>query len=126
MKYSRQREIVKKALAGRTDHPTAEDIYQVVHKIDANISLATVYRNLNLLSDMGEISRVSFCGASDRFEERTDEHFHHVCTKCGKVQDLTIKAPFGKMDDLIKQETGAKVDKHDLIAYGVCKECQQE
>lgn len=124
MKYSRQREIVKRALAERIDHPTADEIYQSIHEIDPNISLATVYRNLNLLSEMGEIARVRFCGDSDRYESRTDEHFHFMCKKCGKVLDLNIKAPLEKMDALISQEMGANVNGHDLIAYGVCKECQ--
>lgn len=126
MKYSRQRELIKSVLAKRLDHPTAEDIYQEIHDIEPTISLATVYRNLNLLADNGEIRKIKFQGTSDRFDPITAEHFHFVCNNCGKVKDLSIKTEFKKMDELIMEETGADVYFHDLIVYGVCKECLQE
>lgn len=125
MKYSRQRELIKNALSKRTDHPTAEDIYHEIHDIEPTISLATVYRNLNLLADNGEIRKVKFQGTSDRFDPITAEHFHFVCNRCGKVQDLSIKTEFKKMDELIMSETGADVYFHDLIVYGECRECLQ-
>lgn len=126
MKYSRQRELIKKALSKRIDHPTAEDIFEEIHEIDPNISLATVYRNLNLLADNGEIRRVRYQGVSDRYDHIMTEHFHFVCNKCGKVRNLSIKTEFAKMDDLIKNEIASSVEHHDLIVYGVCKECQQD
>ena len=126
MKYSRQREIIKRALKDSNNHPTAEDIYEDIHDLEPNISLATVYRNLNLMAEMGEIRKVKYQGTSDRFDPIVEEHFHFVCDKCGKVENLSIKTEFTKMDELIMDETGANVKYHDLIVYGVCKKCQQD
>ena len=59
LKYSRQREAIKTFLAGRYDHPTAETVYLGIKEEFPNISLGTVYRNLSLLSDIGEIQKLS-------------------------------------------------------------------
>ena len=59
LKYSRQRESIKKFLMTRTDHPTAETIYENLRKEYPKISLGTIYRNLSLLTDIGEIQTIS-------------------------------------------------------------------
>ena len=66
LKYSRQRESIKEFLTGRTDHPTADFVYENMKQIYPNISLGTVYRNLSLLADLGEIQKLS------SFGEQTD------------------------------------------------------
>ena len=67
LKYSRQRESIKEFLTGRTDHPTADFVYENMKQIYPNISLGTVYRNLSLLADLGEIQKLSSFGGADRF-----------------------------------------------------------
>lgn len=62
LKYSRQRESIKEFLTGRTDHPTADFVYENMKQIYPNISLGTVYRNLSLLADLGEIQKLSSFG----------------------------------------------------------------
>lgn len=59
LKYSRQRESIKEFLRSRTDHPTADTVYENLRQIYPNISLGTVYRNLSLLSDIGEIRKLT-------------------------------------------------------------------
>lgn len=68
LKYSRQRESIKEFLTGRTDHPTADFVYENMKQIYPNISLGTVYRNLSLLADLGEIQKLSSFGGADRFD----------------------------------------------------------
>ena len=68
LKYSRQREAIKTFLAGRYDHPTAETVYLGIKEEFPNISLGTVYRNLSLLSDIGEIQKLSTGIGPDRFD----------------------------------------------------------
>ena len=68
LKYSRQRESIKEFLMTRKDHPTADVVYENVKKIYPNISLGTVYRNLSLLSDLGEIQKLSSFGGADHFD----------------------------------------------------------
>ena len=81
---TRQRQLVLDVVRGRRDHPTAEQIYQSVREQDAHISRGTVYRNLNLLCDNREIYRVVM-SSSDRFDLRTDPHYHIHCLVCDSV-----------------------------------------
>lgn len=90
LKYSRQRESIKEFLAARTDHPTADTVYTNLRKTFPNISLGTVYRNLSLLSDMGEIIKISTGDGADRFDGRTAPHNHFVCRQCHRVIDLDM------------------------------------
>lgn len=71
LKYSRQRELIKKFLMGRCDHPTADIVYRNVRQQNPNISLGTVYRNLTLLADMGEIQRLRLGDGTDHFDGDT-------------------------------------------------------
>ena len=82
LKYSRQRESIKEFLMTRKDHPTADVVYENVKKIYPNISLGTVYRNLSLLSDLGEIQKLSSFGGC------VIPHCHFMCTECKRVLDL--------------------------------------
>ena len=68
LKRSKQRECIKAFLATRTDHPTADTIYMNIRQEFPNISLGTVYRNLALLSDLGEIMKITTDGGADRFD----------------------------------------------------------
>ena len=90
LKYSRQREAVKEFLASRIDHPTADTVYTNLREKFPNISLGTVYRNLSLLADMGEIIKITTGDGADRFDGRITPHNHFICHKCHKVSDLEI------------------------------------
>ena len=90
LKYSRQRECIKTFLMGRKDHPTADTVYMHVRQEYPNISLGTDYRNLTLLSDIGEISRLNVGDGVDRFDADTSPHQHIVCSCCGCVQDVYL------------------------------------
>ena len=90
LKYSRQRESIKEYLSHTTEHPTADTVYLHVREEYPNISLGTVYRNLNLLADIGEALKISTPNGGDRFDGRTHLHYHVVCTSCGNVYDLEI------------------------------------
>ncbi|MCI8484248.1 MAG: transcriptional repressor [Lachnospiraceae bacterium] len=122
IKYSRQRECIRKFLAHRHDHPTAETIYMNVKKDFPNISLGTVYRNLSLLAEMGEIKKLSTGTGPDRFDGITAPHYHVFCTECGSVSDL-------KMDSIdhinIIAENGfeGRIEGHITYFFGVCQDC---
>lgn len=89
-RYSRQRQVIKDFLMTRKDHPTAETVYRNVRSVYPNISLGTVYRNLSLLADLGEIQRLRFDDGVDHFDADTSVHYHFVCTKCGEISDLKV------------------------------------
>ena len=87
LKYSRQREAIKDFLMTRNDHPTADVVYSNVRTEFPNISLGTVYRNLTLLADLGEIARLRVGDGVDHFDADTSPHYHFVCSDCGSVID---------------------------------------
>ena len=92
LKFSRQRESIRECLKNRTDHPTADAVYVTISKDYPKISLGTVYRNLNLLADMGEIQRFSSGDGSEHFDYNTDPHYHFVCRTCGAIIDKIGRA----------------------------------
>ena len=119
---TKQRQMVLQAVQTRTDHPTADQIFHDVHKLDPKISHGTVYRNLNLLCEDGLICHVRVPGA-DRYDLRTDLHYHMFCVKCRKVSDAPHSyKPY--LDEEIAKQSGYKIIRHRLIFEGVCPECQ--
>ena len=122
LKYSRQREAIKEFLMTRKDHPTADTVYSSIRQDFPNISLGTVYRNLTLLSDLGEIQRLHVGDGVDHFDADTSKHYHFICQKCGAVIDL-------KLDSLDYINNLAGVGFDGQIAgsityfYGLCGDC---
>lgn len=91
LKYSRQREVIKDFLCTRKDHPTADVVYMNVRQEYPNISLGTVYRNLTLLSEIGEIRRLRVGDGVDHFDADTSPHHHFICSHCGRIIDLKME-----------------------------------
>ena len=90
LKYSKQRASIKDYLMHTTSHPTADTVYLHIKEEFPSISLGTVYRNLNLLADIGEALRIPTPDGGDRFDGRCEPHYHVVCTNCGNVFDLEM------------------------------------
>lgn len=84
---TRQRKLVLDAVRQSYNHPTADEIYNVVRAQDDKISRGTVYRNLNLLADAGEILSIKTPGGS-RFDRTIEPHAHIICTSCSRVIDV--------------------------------------
>lgn len=121
-KYSRQREAIKNFLAARYDHPAAETIYMSIREEFPNISLGTVYRNLALLSEMGEIRKISIGSGPERYDGNTEPHYHFVCKCCGSVLDLGIRE-MEHIDILAGQNFGGEIEGHFAYFYGTCPVC---
>lgn len=125
LKYSRQRESIKNCLMNRTDHPTADALYLSIREEFPNISLGTVYRNLKLLSELGEIARFSCGDGSEHFDYVTEPHYHFVCKTCGAIIDLP-QSLVHKTEELMTGPAPGRVDSHTIFFYGECSECQQK
>ena len=87
---SKQREKILQVLRQTRIHPTADWIYETVHKEMPKMSLGTVYRNLKVLIDQGCVQKLSLEGSIDRFEAKISPHYHLICEKCGSVQDFNM------------------------------------
>ncbi len=125
LKRSKQRESIKKFLISRYDHPTAETVYMNIKEEFPNISLGTVYRNLSLLADIGEIQKLSNFGGADHFDGCVEPHCHFMCTTCGDVLDLETEG----MDDLIEKagrNFSGKITACDIRFFGTCPKCMNK
>ncbi|MEG0961418.1 MAG: transcriptional repressor [Lachnospiraceae bacterium] len=125
IKYSRQRERIKDFLADRYDHPTAETVYMSVKKDFPNISLGTVYRNLSLLEELGEIQKISTGIGPDRFDGNAAPHYHFFCTECGAVLDLKMES-MEHIDQLAESQFDGEVQGHVAYFFGKCANCLPE
>ena len=118
---TKQRQIVLEAVQAHRDHPCAEQIYEDVCKIDDKISRGTVYRNLGCLAADKEIYHVRVPGA-DRYDSRTDSHYHIICMRCGTVEDV----PLDYREDIdltIAEMTGYTHLRHRVVFEGLCNKC---
>lgn len=126
LKHSRQRAAIKQYLSQTSEHPTADRVYLHVREEFPNISLGTVYRNLNLLADMGEVVKIPTTGGGDRFDGRTDAHYHVVCRSCGRVFDLELdRQHILSVNELAGRHFDGTVDSHTTLFYGTCKACEE-
>ena len=124
LKYSRQRASIKEYLLNTHGHPTADTVYLHVKKEFPHISLGTVYRNLNLLADMGEAIKISTPDGGDRFDGNTHPHYHVVCTSCGRVMDLTMNEDdIHSVNQKAEKHFNGIIDSHELLFYGTCADC---
>ena len=122
LKHSRQRESIKQFLMTRTDHPTAETIYENLRKEYPKISLGTVYRNLSLLTEIGEIQTISTGVGPDRFDGNVEPHYHFICKRCGRVIDLKMQG-LEHINLLAQHEFSGNIEGHTVFFYGKCEEC---
>ncbi len=123
--YSKQREIILDTLKENVVHPTAEYLYEKIKSKDPKISLATLYRNLNQLTQNGIIKKIDGLETSSHFDHNTHKHYHFICSKCNRVFDISADvAP-----DLIEKtenSTGFEIQSHDIVFTGICKECKNK
>lgn len=125
MKQSKQRNAILDYLRSTTSHPTADTIYENVRKKIPNISLGTVYRNLNMLAETGEILRLVCGGSSDRYDGFTKPHYHFLCRECGSVSDLEM-ASLDHIDVIAGAGFTGTVEGHFAYFYGVCPACLRQ
>lgn len=125
LKYSRQREVIKSFLITRKDHPTADVVYSNVRKDYPNISLGTVYRNLTLLADLGEIQRLRVGDGVDHFDADTSQHYHFICSHCGTVLDLEMNSIDSIMETAGSNFEGI-IEGHVTYFYGQCPDCNKK
>jgi len=126
MRLTPQRAAVLKALATSPNHPTAEEIYQQVRQDFPMTSLATIYKTIALLKELGEIQELSFGAGSSRFDcFRSSPHPHLICTRCNTIVDIDGHA-FNEITQPVAQSTGYQIFAHRLELFGVCPRCQQE
>lgn len=122
MRYSKQREIIHKVVMESCDHPDAYMVHERTKKTISKVSLGTVYRNLNTLSEDGIIKRIRIPNKNDRFDRTISQHGHLYCEACGKVVDIKNYLSDKEIDNIEKQ-TGFKITDGNFKIKGLCKDC---
>lgn len=125
MKYSKQREEILNEVRSRKDHPTADMVYKSVITRISNISLGTVYRNLNQLVEYGMIRKILVPDDSDRFDFNLNHHQHLYCTVCKKIFDIDSEMLNG-IDKIIEKETKHIILSHEIVFTGICENCNRK
>ena len=124
MRMTQQRAVILEELAKVTSHPTADEVYDLVRRRMPKISLGTVYRNLDLLSNSGEILRIHSGGTQRRYDATVATHYHVCCSECGRIDDLDMP-PLKKLERTARKECGYQISGHWLMFQGVCPACQE-
>jgi len=120
-----QRQAILEELRRLTSHPTADEVHTLVRQRLPRVSLGTVYRNLEMLSDCGLIQKLEMGGGQRRFDGNTGDHYHVRCVRCGRVEDAPVKL-VPAIDDALREVSGYEVMGHRLEFIGVCPACRKE
>ncbi|MGB3224238.1 MAG: transcriptional repressor [Desulforhopalus sp.] len=120
-----QREIILRELRKSKRHLSADELYDIVKKVMPRISLATVYRNLEILSEAGLIGKLEISGRQKRFDPDVSDHDHIYCVVCHKVDNLDIERK-----DVDSEQLGAaagyRITGYRVEIIGICPECQKK
>lgn len=126
MRRTEQRSAILTEIRNRKDHPTAYDLYHVIKESLPNISLGTVYRNLEFLSREGIIRKIDYGDDQKRFDADTSDHPHFRCAGCGRVEDVPadpLPEFNGAMKDYLRQRPIFAVN---LEFVGLCPVCAEK
>ena len=124
-----KRQTIQYALVSETvkkmrKHASADEIYNAISKDHPTIGRGTVYRNLQRLSEQGEIRKREIQGGADRYDFLCTDHYHVVCTKCGQVFDVDMDY-MKDLEKTIKNTHGFEFTSHDIIFKGICPDCNK-
>lgn len=122
LKVTHQRLEIFKELAKSLDHPSAENLYKLLHKKLPTLSLDTVYRTLATFEKHGLICRVETVKSQARFEAEMGVHHHIICSKCGKISDFQWSS-FDKTGLPEEIAEWGSINKRNATLYGICIQC---
>lgn len=117
-----QRKIILEELKKVKTHPGADEIYAMVRKRLPRISLGTVYRNLEVLSELKAIQKIESVGTLKRFDGTPENHYHIRCIKCDRIDDAPFNIETG-FEKKIRPFTDYTIIGHRLEFIGICSEC---
>ena len=119
-----QRELVQDAVRQLMCHASADEVYRFICERYPSVGKATVYRNLNLLAEEGQILRVRLPGGAEHFDHNCHDHYHVYCINCGKVQDVDMES-LGDLKQHIRDDHGIEYIDYDVVFRGICAECRK-
>jgi Fur family peroxide stress response transcriptional regulator len=120
---SKQRDTILRVVMNSKDHPRADWVYDQVRQEIPNISMGTVYRNLNSLAKSGDIRQLDIADGTSRFDGNTSNHYHFRCEECGHIFDLDEPVD-QSISERVAKNTGFKVYRQRMELIGLCNACQ--
>jgi Fur family ferric uptake transcriptional regulator len=117
------RRIILEELKDLTSHPTADEVYDIVRKRIPRVSLGTIYRNLEILSENGKIQKLEGGGTQRRFDGNTGTHYHLRCVVCGRVLDLPTQ-PLKEIERAVFGLVDYEIHRYKLDLEGICPSCK--
>ncbi|MFT8423859.1 MAG: Fur family transcriptional regulator [Liquorilactobacillus sp.] len=121
-----RRATVSTLLHNYEKHLSAEELFTLVRKREKDIGLATVYRTLEILFELGIVNKINFEDGMSRYDLRLSDqgHFHHhlLCKVCGKIQEVHEDLLLD-VEEKVKNKFGFEVTDHRLIFHGICADC---
>jgi Fur family peroxide stress response transcriptional regulator len=124
LRMTKQRDIILEELRKVKSHPNADEIYHLVRYRIPNISFGTVYRNLRILKELGEILELDYGKNFSRFDGNPINHYHFACEECGRVFDVDMPVD-SSLDETLSKKTGFHITYHRTEFYGICPECEK-
>lgn len=129
-KLTPQRKIILEAFVDHQDeHLSAEDVHTIVRQHSSEIGLATVYRTLELFSELEVLQKMDFGDGRSRYEinEKTTPHHHHhlICLTCNKVKEFEDDL-LETLETVISRKSNFLIVDHQVKFYGYCQECQKK
>ncbi len=119
---SKQKNIIIASVKKLGNHPTADEVFTEARKLLPGVSLSTVYRNLAILSENGELLSITNLSSETHYDHNTHRHFHVYCTECGKVGDIKISEK--NMKALFPdQYNGFQISGFSVTFSGTCNNC---
>jgi Fur family peroxide stress response transcriptional regulator len=122
-KYSRKREAILNAIRSTDTHPSAEWVYARLRPEYPDLSLGTVYRNIAMFRDEGDILSVGVVNGEERFDGNTEPHAHFICSCCGRVIDIPAAGIDSQLDRAVSEACGVRVFRHEITFRGLCGDC---
>ena len=123
-KHSRKRDSILQAIKSSCAHPGAQEIYAKLKPEIPDLSLGTVYRNLQLFRKEGTVAFVGTINGEERFDGIVTPHPHVCCTSCGKVADLGGNLPAEFSNPAPMSIPGFTIDMRNVTLYGLCNDCK--
>jgi Fe2+ or Zn2+ uptake regulation protein len=124
-RMTRQRKVILEEVEKADCHPSADAVYVRVRRRLPRVSLGTVYRNLEVLSEAGLIRSIDVGDGHRHYDAGPDGHFHVRCVRCGRIEDVAVES-LGEIRDAVRRATGYCIQEERIDFTGICPECSKK
>ncbi len=114
-----------KILQNTNKHPSASWLYNELKTEFMDLSISSIYRNLNILLDQNLVRKIRTESSFDHYDANTDLHYHFICRLCDSIIDINVDV-FKDLNNQASEATGYRIEGHRLDFYGACPSCYEE